>query len=228
MDGNADASFNTAVGAEALSAAHTGAENTAIGYQALERNIGTGNIALGFGAGSLASTGSYNIYIGRHVFGFPGETNAIHIGLQGIQARAFIGGIRGAVTGQANAVPVMIDSSGQLGTVSSSRRFKEDIKDMANASHRLFSLRPVTFRYTAMYDDGSKPIQYGLIAEEVAQAFPELAVRDDHGNIETVHYETLNVLLLNEMQKQQRRIDALERRLNELLNDHKRGHAALP
>ena len=110
----------------------------------------------------------------------------------------------------------MIDSAGQLGTVSSSIRFKEDIHDMADASRRLLKLRPVTFRYTQAYIDGAKPIQYGLIAEEVAEVFPELAVRGADGRVETVHYETLNVLLVNEVQKQQQRIEALEQKLDEL------------
>ena len=125
----------------------------------------------------------------------------------------------------------MIDSNGQMGTVSSSRRFKEDIRDMGDASHALFSLRPVTFRYSHAYTDGSKPVHYGLVAEEVAAVFPDLAVRNADGGVDTVHYETLSVLLLNEVQKQrrqielqqqtndaqQRRIEALERNLNALL-----------
>ena len=88
---------------------------------------------------------------------------------------------------------------------------------MADTSRRLLQLRPVTFRYAQAYGDGSKPIQYGLVAEEVAETFPELAVRDANGNVETVHYETLNVLLLNELKKQHDRIEALEQRLNEVI-----------
>jgi hypothetical protein len=162
----------------------------------------------------------------------------MYLGNQGTQTKTVISGIRGTTTVNPDAIAVMIDSAGQLGTVSSSRRFKEDIRDMADTSRRLFQLRPVTFRYKQAYGDGSKPIQYGLIAEQVAEAFPELAVRNVDGVVETVHYETLNVLLLNELQKQQKevqrqehelrqqrqdlrhqrdRIEALEQRLNELL-----------
>lgn len=113
----------------------------------------------------------------------------------------------------ADAVPVVIDSLGQLGTVSSSRRFKEDIQDMGDISRRLFQLRPVSFRYARTYVDGSKPIQYGLVAEEVAEVFPELAVRGANGQVETVHYETLSVLLLNEVPRQEReRQDERQRR----------------
>jgi hypothetical protein len=143
----------------------------------------------------------------------------MYLGWAAQQTRTFIAGIRGVTTGAADAVPVVIDSNGQMGTVSSSRRFKQDIHDMADMSRRLLQLRPVTFRYTQAYGDGSKPIQYGLVAVEVAETFPELAVRDANGNVETVHYETLNVLLLNELKKQQDRIEALEQRLNELLKE---------
>jgi hypothetical protein len=158
------------------------------------------------------------------VLGAAGESNTIYLGVQGTQTKTVVAGIRGITTGINNAIPVLIDSSGQLGTVSSSRRFKEDIHDMTDASSRLFKLRPVTFRYKQAYVDGSQPQQYGLIAEEVAEVFPELAVRNAEGEVETVHYETLNVLLLNELQqerkenqRQQERIEALEQRLNQLV-----------
>ena len=148
------------------------------------------------------------------------------IGKVGTQTTTFIAGVRGATTGVANAIPVVIDSNGELGTISSSIRFKQDIHDMADTSRRVLKLRPVTFRYTQAYADGAKPIQFGLVAEEVAEVFPELAVRDAHGNVETVHYETLNVLLLNELKKehdeveqQRQRIDALELRLNRVLSE---------
>jgi polyhydroxyalkanoate synthesis regulator phasin len=97
----------------------------------------------------------------------------------------------------------MIDSTtGQLGTVSSSRRFKENIHDMGDASEGLMRLRPVTFRYKQPFDDGSKPIQYGLIAEEVAEVYPDLVARSADGQIETVKYQLLDPMLLNEVQRQ--------------------------
>ena len=117
------------------------------------------------------------------------------------QTRAFISGIRGTTTGNAGAVAVLIDSNGQLGTVSSSRRYKEDIADMAEVSHRLLELRPVTFRFKKAFADGEKPIQFGLIAEEVAEVFPELVVYNDEGQPETVKYHLLSTMLLNELQR---------------------------
>ncbi|MFN7978675.1 MAG: tail fiber domain-containing protein, partial [Vicinamibacterales bacterium] len=95
-------------------------------------------------------------------------------------------------------------STGQLGTVNSSRRFKEDIQDMGEASSGLMRLRPVTYRYSKAYADGSKPIDYGLIAEEVAEIYPDLVVKTADGQIETVQYQKVNAMLLNEVQKQHR------------------------
>jgi hypothetical protein len=115
----------------------------------------------------------------------------------------FAAGIRAVTTTNNDAIPVMIDSSGQLGTVSSSRRFKEDIEDMGAASHDLMRLRPVTFRYKQPFADGSKPIQYGLIAEEVAEVYPDLVAHSADGQIETVKYQVLDSMLLNEIQRQQ-------------------------
>jgi predicted ribosome quality control (RQC) complex YloA/Tae2 family protein len=105
---------------------------------------------------------------------------------------------------------VVVDSNGQLGTVSSSQRFKEDIEDMGDTSDGLMDLRPVTFRYKQPYQDGSKPIDYGLIAEEVAKIYPNLAVKGADGKIETVQYQKLTPMLLNELQKQNKKIEEQE------------------
>src|SRR6202022_806093 len=100
------------------------------------------------------------------------------------QNRAFIYGIRGITTAHADATAVVIDSVGQLGTVSSSRRSKFDIASMGDATEELMRLRPVTFRYLKYGDDG--PLQYGLIAEEVAEVYPELVARNKDGELEAV------------------------------------------
>ncbi len=121
-----------------------------------------------------------------------------------------IKGISGVMTGINNAVPVLIDSAGQLGTINSSRRYKEDIDNMARASDNLLSLRPVIFRYKKAIEDGDIPIQYGLIAEEVAEVFPALVVYNEHGEPETVKYHLLATLLLNELQKQRSEIQTLQ------------------
>ncbi|HEX7486008.1 MAG TPA: tail fiber domain-containing protein, partial [Vicinamibacterales bacterium] len=134
--------------------------------------------------------------------------NTIRIGLPGSQTQTFIAGIRGATTGIADAVYVAIDSNGQLGTVSSSRRVKDDIADMAAASSALLRLRPVTFHYKSDQNPAGRTLQYGLIAEEVADIYPGLVARSADGQIETVMYQFLPPMLLNEYQKQQRSLNA--------------------
>ena len=116
----------------------------------------------------------------------------------------FIGSIRGVTTVNANAIPVVIDSAGQLGTMNSSRRFKHEIKPMDSASESILRLSPVTFHYKG--DKTSTP-QFGLIAEEVADVNPDLVVRDETGDILTVRYDAVTAMLLNEFLKEHRRIE---------------------
>jgi hypothetical protein len=204
---------NTATGFNALHGNTTGNNNTAVGGGALaNNNIGDNNIAIGINAASLVSgANSYNIHIGSQ--GASGDSGAIRIGTALAQTSFFAAGVRGVTTGSADAVPVLIDSSGQLGTMSSSRRFKKDIQDMGEASRALMRLRPVIFRYQKPFADGSQPIQYGLIAEEVEQVYPDLVAHSADGQIETVKYQVLDSMLLNEVQRQQAEIQALEQRL---------------
>src|SRR5205807_3603023 len=119
----------------------------------------------------------------------------------------FISGIRGTTTANANAVPVVIDSAGQLGTVSSSRRFKDEIKPMDNSSEAILGLKPVTFHYKS---DTQNTPQFGLIAEEVAKLNPNLVVRDENGEIYTVRYEAVNAMLLNEFLKEHGQVQQLK------------------
>ena len=175
---------------------------------------GSNNIALGNNSGINATIGNFNIYIGNP--GVAAETNTIKIGTSFVQTKTFIAGIRGATTGVANAVSVVIDSAGQLGTTSSSRRYKEESQDMAESSSGLMKLRPVTFRYTKAYANGDRPVQPGLIAEEVFEVYPELVVHDSNGEIETVQYQKLIPMLLNELQKQERELKDQEKQIADL------------
>lgn len=202
---NTTGTGNTANGLQALFSNTTGNNNTASGLQALFNNTtGTGNIAIGNMAGFLLTTGDENITIGS--LGNAGETRTIRIGAS--QTRAFIAGIRGVATDNANAINVVIDAAGQLGTINSSRRVKDDIADMGEASGVLMKLRPVTFHYKSDRNPKGRTLQYGLIAEEVAQVTPGLVARSATGEIETVYYQHLAPMLLNEVQKQQRTIAA--------------------
>jgi hypothetical protein len=197
MSRNTTSGDNVAVGLNALFFT-TGGSNTAVGSNALATNsTGTGNIALGFFAGQFISSGSNNIDIGNSAPG--NESDTIRIG--NTQTAAFLAGVSGVTV--SSGVQVYIDSNGQLGTLTSSARFKEDVTDMADASRRLMQLRPVTFRYKAPYDDGSHRLQYGLIAEEVAKVDPELVQFDAKGQAQTVRYHYVNMMLLNEVQRQE-------------------------
>jgi hypothetical protein len=225
---NSTGNSNTAVGAAALLNNSAGNFNTAVGASALqggENTTGSSNTAIGYNAGASLVTGSNNIYVANS--GEQTESGVTRIGTTGSQTAAYIAGIYGAHTSSVNAVPVLIDSNGNLGTISSSRRYKEDIQDMANASSDLMRLRPVTFRYTQAYEDGSEPLQYGLIAEEVAEIYPDLVARTADGQVETVKYQLLDPMLLNELQRQNTTIIAQQRQIRSLVNRLAKIEAAL-
>ena len=214
---NVSGTNNTAVGTGALEFLASGDRNHALGYLAL-RNLtsGASNVGIGDLAGASLTTGSDNIYIQNS--GFANESATLRIGRSSL-TRAFIEGIRGTTTGFANAVAVVIDSSGQLGTVSSSRRFKDDIHDLGGIGQRLQHLRPVRFRYTKPFADGSTPVQYGLIAEEVAEVLPELVAYDADGQPATVMYHVLPSLLVEEVQRLERERQMLADELHALKAD---------
>jgi endosialidase-like protein len=206
---------NTANGYSALAFNVTGSNNTAAGAGALSSFTGDNNTALGVTA-AFENIGSNNLDIDNQ--GVAGDNSTIRIGTPvsfdvfngGVHlphTRTFIAGIRGRTTANANAVPVLIDSAGQLGTASSSRRFKNEIKPMNKTSEAIFALKPVTFHYKS---DNTGTPQFGLIAEEVAKVNPDLIVRDENGEIYTVRYDAVNAMLLNEFLKEHRKVQELE------------------
>lgn len=212
---NSSGSLNTALGGEALLDNTTGSNNVAIGAGALGQDpTGSGNIALGWEAGVNVTSGSNNIYIGNP--GVSSESNAIRIGNGDVGGHTafYVAAVLGYTV--PNGTEVFIGSNAQLGTITSSRRYKDDIQDMGEASDALMKLRPVTFRYKQAAPDGSKPLQYGLIAEEVADVFPEAVLYDDKGEPNSVQYHKINAMLLNEVQKQRREIDELKASLETL------------
>jgi hypothetical protein len=214
---------NSAIGYSALTNNMTGSNNTAIGESSLYNNIsGSDNIGIGAQAGMNVTTGSNNIDIGHQ--GQSGESNAIRIGTQGTQTAAYIAGIAG--TTEASGVAVYVSNTGQLGTLSSSIRFKEDVHDIGDASRVLMSLRPVSFRYRPEYDPEGLQ-QYGLIAEEVEQKAPALVVYGSDGKPVTVRYNLVNALLLNEVQRQNAEIARLTARLHDSETQAQRTEAVL-
>jgi trimeric autotransporter adhesin len=201
---NGEGNYNTAGGLSALNNNNSGNYNTAIGNSALFRSNGSSNTAIGRLAGSGLVNGDNNIYIGADVLtAINTESNTLRIG-NGISS-VFISGISGATASGGSAV--FVNANGQLGTATSSRRYKEEIREMGDATAGLMKLRPVTFYYKQEYANGPRLIQYGLIAEEVAEVYPGLVQYDEKGEPNTVYYQFVNAMLLNEVQKQHRRIE---------------------
>jgi trimeric autotransporter adhesin len=199
LEFNSIGNNNNAVGYGSLLNNTTGSDNSGQGYFSLAGNTtGNLNIGVGYKAGVNLTSGSNNIDIGNS--GVAAESNIIRIGTPGTQSATFIAGIAG--TNISGGATVVVSSSGQLGVVSSSRRYKEDIQPMGSISDRIYALRPVTFRYRQPGLDGSKSVQIGLIAEDVVSVLPELVVYNQDGQPESVAYHLLPTLLLNELQKE--------------------------
>src|SRR5262249_42429553 len=209
---NTTGNHNTASGDFALVSNQNGNFNTADGGHSLVLTTGNLNIALGFAAGQNLTTGSNNIDVGSA--GAAGESNTIRIGNQvaftdqdnimhPAHTQTFIAGISDVTV--SGGVAVVINSSGQLGTMPSSARFKDDIKPMDNASKSILALKPVTFRYKKALDPEGRS-QFGLVAEEVEKINPDLVVRDAEGKVYTVRYEAVNAMLLNEFLKEHRTV----------------------
>ncbi len=204
---------NCIIGGTAMVSATTASGNTTLGHGAgwdsgsgLGLITGTANILIGNGAGSAYRGAESNNIILGNGDGVLGESSVMHLG--DTQTKTFIMGVRGITTDVNDAVAVLIDSAGQLGTISSSSRYKENIEDMGNESEVIYNLRPVVFNYKK---DSSRSMQVGLIAEEVVEVAPRLAVYDSEGNPETVKYHELPQLILNELIKLRARVEELEK-----------------
>jgi hypothetical protein len=215
---NSGGLFNVAIGQGALQANVSGSSNTAIGESALMSATGGGNIAIGEKAGDGLGAGNNNIYIASN--GASSESGMIRIG-GGAQTATFISGI---YTTQVTGSAVYVTSSGQLGVLASSERFKTEVAPMGSATALLQELRPVTFQ---LKTDPSATRQYGLIAEEVDKVYPELVIRDRDGKIQGVRYEELAPMLLNEVQSQARELSDQHRQLAELRRQNQSMQAAI-
>ena len=208
---NVSGANNLASGMNALYNNTAGNNNTAQGYQALFNNTtGSFNIAVGNAAGANLTSGINNIDIGSP--GVAGESKTIRMGKPGLHTATYIAGINGATV--AGGVMVMIDSTGHLGTVTSSVRYKENIRPIDTASDTILSLQPVSFRYKKELDPKGIP-QFGLVAEEVEKVNPDLVAKDDQGKPYTVRYEAVNAMLLNEFLKEHKKVEEQEARLTD-------------
>jgi hypothetical protein len=201
--------FNTGTGFQALynntiggGSSSDGWYNVADGFQALFHNTtGFGNTAVGYQAGSNQTVGDGNVYIGFNVSGVAGESNATHI--------------KNIYASHASARVVYVNADNKIGTVLSTRRVKDEIKPVDKASEAILALKPVTFRFKQEIDAARAP-QFGLIAEEVAQVNPNLVTCDADGKPETVRYDQVNAMLLNEFLKARRQIDAQQKQIDAL------------
>jgi hypothetical protein len=132
------------------------------------------------------------------------ESAKIRIAKRGTQTNTFIAGITGVAV--AVGVGVIVDTNGQLDTVTSSARFKDTIRPMDKASEAILATKPVTFHYKKELDPDGIP-QFGLVAEDVAKVNPDLVARDDQGKPYTVRHEAVNAMLLNEFLKEHRNVE---------------------
>jgi hypothetical protein len=234
---NTEGNYNTATGHNAVSHNTTGINNTANGDSALTINTtggantgigafafmncttGDTNTAIGIGALGSISTGDNNAALGFNAGGFvTTASNVICIGTPGanVSNSCYIGRIFGATAVGGSAV--FIDANNKLGTITSSKRFKEDIRMIGRASEVLFSLNPVTFRYKKEIDPAGIS-QFGLLAEQVEKVNPDLVVRDEEGKAYSVRYDQVNAMLLNEFLKEHRKVQEQEATISQLKQD---------
>ena len=189
----ATGNHNTANGDEVLGNNTTGNFNTTNGAHSLENNTtGIDNTAFGFGAGDNVTTANNIICIGAGVV----DAN--------VSNSCFIGSVFGRTSSGGTAV--FINPNGKLGTATSSRRFKDEIKPMERMSEALFALKPVTFRYKKEIDPTGTH-QFGLVAEEVEKVNPDLVVHDQEGKPYTMRYDAVNAMLLNEFLKEHHKVE---------------------
>jgi trimeric autotransporter adhesin len=187
---------NTADGANALSNNVHGHDNTAIGYQALYNNDGWGNVGIGFNAGNSLTLGNGNVCIGYGVLGVAGESNTTRI--------------KNIYSSVASGRAVYVNSDNKIGTLVSSRRFKNEIKTMDKVSEAILALKPVTFRYKKEIEPNGA-IMFGLIAEDVEKVDPDLVSRNEKGEAEAVRYDAVNAMLLNEFLKEHCKVENLKK-----------------
>jgi hypothetical protein len=199
LEQNSAGNANTAIGSAALGSNRTGINNTATGLIALLNNdTGNNNTAVGYLAGNQVVDASNVICIGANLVG------------ANVSNTTWIANVYGVTTQNGMVAPVYVSANGQLGSITSSERFKKDIASMDKVSEATLSLRPVTFHYKS---DSKDTPQFGLIAEEVAKVNPALVLPDKEGKPYSVRYEAVNAMLLNEFLKEHRKVEQLEKQI---------------
>jgi hypothetical protein len=220
FSGNAisSGSNNTLVGWQSGYVLSSGTDNTSCGQTSMNALVtGSYNTCLGTSSGNaLTTSDSSNICIGALTIGTAGDNNKLTIGVatgtgNGEISSTVICGITGKTS--TSGVAVYVNSSNVLGTSTSNRDSKQDITDMGEDSAIIYNLRPRTFKFKA--DTDPKPKQYGMIAEEVESIFPEMVAYNKDGKPTNLFYQFLAPMLVNELQKLEKRVSLLEQLLKE-------------
>ena len=227
LHSNATGTNNTANGQRSLYDNLNGSRNTANGSGALGNNtMGNNNTADGFQTLGNNTTGSFNIALGNNAgSGVSTADDVICIGAAGadVSHSCYIGNIFNQSS--PSGLAVFVNSDGKLGTIMSSRRFKEDIKPMDKASEAILALQPVAFRYKKDFDP-TGTAQFGLVAEDVAKVNPDLVVRDKEGKPYSVRYDQVNAMLLNEFLKERKKVEDQQETIAQLKSDATKQEAA--
>ena len=227
LHSNATGTNNTANGQRSLYDNLNGSRNTANGSGALGNNtMGNNNTADGFQTLGNNTTGSFNIALGNNAgSGVSTADDVICIGAAGadVSHSCYIGNIFNQSS--PSGLAVFVNSDGKLGTIMSSRRFKEDIKPMDKASEAILALQPVAFRYKKDFDP-TGTAQFGLVAEDVAKVNPDLVVRDKEGKPYSVRYDQVNAMLLNEFLKERKKVENQQETIAQLKSDATKQEAA--
>jgi hypothetical protein len=180
-------------------------------------NLSAGTAGINISGNAATAATAANLIVGGNIDigidGAPGDNSIIRIGTQGFQTNTFMAGIYGATA--ASGVGVYVNSSGQLGTLTSSRKYKQDLRSMGDASGALLALQPVTFRYQPDLDPAGL-LQFGLVAEDVEKVNPDLVAHDDQGRPYTVRHQAVAAMLLNEFLKEHRKVEAQTAKIDEL------------
>jgi uncharacterized coiled-coil protein SlyX len=212
---NAGGAGNTATGTSALFSNATGGDNTANGIFALIHNIGgSSNTAIGLNALVNNTSGNNNIALGAGAgSNVVTASNTICIGIAGVDVTdgCYIGHVFEEPLDPDN-LTMAIDVNGKVGTLASSRRFKDHIKPMDKTSESILGLKPVTFHYK---NDKKCSPRFGLIAEEVADVDPNLVARDKEGKPYSVRYDQVNAMLLNEFLKDHKKVEAQQIKISQ-------------
>ena len=151
----------------------------------------------------------FRLYAGNSV---TTADNVIAIGTVGanVSDSCYIGNIWNQPGG---SQAVYVNSEGKLGAQVSSRRFKDEIKPMEQTSEVIYGLKPVSFRYKPEIEP-TRPVGFGLIAEDVEKISPDLVTRGGDGKVNSVRYDAVNAMLLNEFLKEHRKIEAQQSQID--------------